>query len=72
MNYELLDHGRYDDGSSPYDPSCGGMRITGRQAVTTKINHSAVLDEDLRYELQREEARRSMGWNFPTGGMGFL
>jgi hypothetical protein len=64
--------GRYDDGTSPYDPTCAGMRITGRQGVIAKINHSPVLDEGLHYEMQAEEARRSVGWNFPNGGAGFL
>ena len=65
--------GRYDDGSSPYDPSCAGMGGKGvRDGVVGVVRHSSVPDESLRDELRREEAMRMSGWSFPTGSAEFL
>lgn len=75
MNYDLMDHGRYYDGSSPYDPVwAGGMGGKGARdgiANLPPVKHSEP-DEGLINEMKQQEARRQTGWPFPLGGQGFL
>ncbi len=69
MNYDLMDHGRYFDGSSPDDPTwAGGIGGKGARDGLTP----AQLASPPRQPVELATCHNDAVWPFPTGGFGFL